>query len=281
VNDRMDGKKGLERETGLEPLIPNFAVVNLTEEHGRLLDDVICRLRPLSPSPLVAAIPTKDGSLQQMLKGLVGTPLGRALDDVLEAATAARDRERRRWGTKILLQWSADNNVDLGSMDEVALRETYRVHLSSKYSQVNVPMWLAHRVLEAIDRIRMSEPGSFPALPSRPITQKAAPPRLPRGTDLVHALDDASPAAAAARALIAGAPSRIQAKVRRYAIGQFLTWCRETEREPDQVTFEEIDGSFTPWARARVKNWTELGVHARKMVRLIAAGDPDAQLRLD
>jgi len=222
----------------------------------------------------------RDGrskELDALLRDLAGMPLGLALDKVFSAADGRKNRESLRWGTKLLLVWSRQNDVDLGTLDEVALRAVYRPYLLSRFTQANLPMWAAHRVLEAIEAVRAETPGSFPPLPPRPPRKKDRVPRREYGTDLVRALPDGSATADAARDVIAGASSRVQAKTRRYAIGQFLTWCREADRDPSAITFEDIDGSFLPWARSRVKGWRELGVHARKLVRLIAAPHPEGQ----
>lgn len=260
----------MERETGLEHRYPNFALVSLTEDYQRVLDQVVQELRP-STGEVPSVTTTRPTNLLQHLERIAGTSLGKAVAMVLDAAKGKADRDRRRWGMKVLLDWSVDSGIDLGILDEVALRETYRLQLLTRYTQANGPMWVAHRLLEAIDAIRAAEPEAFPPLPPRETPHKAEKPRRPRGTDLVHGLAVDSIVARAAHSVVNGAPSPVQKKVRRYALGQLLLWCEETGRAPDQLTFEEIDGSFLPWAKGRVTNWSELGVHARKMVKSIAA----------
>jgi hypothetical protein len=38
------------------------------------------------------------------------------------------------------------------------------------------------------------------------------------------------------------------------------------------VRFEDIEPQFSDWLRPRLRNWGEVKVHARKLVRTVAAG---------
>jgi hypothetical protein len=122
-------------------------------------------------------------------------------------------------------------------------------------------MRAAYRLLRAIDELR-----------AEVLAPRASRATGDAGTHPVRRLDPTSPVGRAAAFVIADAPSRIQRKVRRYALGQFILWCEAEGLELVGLRFEDIEPQFSDWLRPRLKNWGEVKVHARKLVRTIAAG---------
>ena len=259
----------MERETGLERPIPNFDIV-LPDHYAELLRRIVPPAEHRVGQEREEALPSSDLALTDF----VHTPLQKAVDRAI-ASVQGRRQKVLSWGIKLVVTWSRESSFDLGSTDRRGLREAYRPYILGRYSQAHVQLWAGYRLLDAIDALRTEEPGLFPALPVLP-PAASRPPRRPRGTDAYWDLDSEGNLAATARAVVADAPSRVQVKVRRYAIGKFLTWCRDTGRDPETVTFEEIDQDFLP-SIAYLRNWTEVGVHTRKLVRALAAAGASAR----
>ncbi len=267
----------MERETGLEPAIPNFATISLPDTYRGILERAIAKIFPNAPSaPAYQPTNTTAERVQpdDILDAFDGTAVGRAVDAVLDGVGTSSNLSLRAWGLRVFLRWAQVGGVDLGLIDEVALRERYLPYLRERYAQANAPMSVAHRLLDAIDEIRRIEPGTFPALPTRPQAVRVVKPRRTRGTDPIYALGPSAGLGLAVASVVKDAPSAVQMKVRRYAVGQFLTWCQLTGRNPLDVTFEDIDGAFDAWLRPRLKNWAEVKVHARSLLRQLASVPP-------
>lgn len=142
--------------------------------------------------------------------------------------------------------------MDLCLIDDVGLRQHYRPYLMKRFTQAGPPMFVALRLLDALEHLRRTQPNLLPRLP--------APLSLPEAVTAL-AIDEANLAAA----------STGEARLRRYFGSQFLLWCSDTGREPSSVTFEDIDGSFASWLQAHGRTPGPVLAHARRLAKRIAA----------